>query len=127
MTGIRFIRFRNKRIQDKGEVSAVPFLTGADDTVHLSGGITAFAPGSTVRAHSHNTEEMLTILRGSALIEAGGQRFEAEQFDVCYLPAGEFHRVTNVGDSGLLVLWIYGSTTPVRFLGDEGVWKPGGP
>lgn len=123
MTGVQFIRFRPHERPLREAVTAVPLLTEATGASNLSGGITTLATGTTVPMHSHNTEEMLTILQGKALIEAAGQRFEAEPFDVCYLPAGALHRLSNVGEMEMRVLWIYGSTRPVRILGDDSVWR----
>jgi len=117
---VSFIRFRpNQHRQGEG-VSAVPLIGEARGSRSLSGGITRFPPGTSVRAHSHSTEEVLAVLQGKALIEVGEKRIEAEPFDVCYLPAGEVHRVKNSGDSDLLLAWIYGATTPVRILAGNG-------
>lgn len=120
----RFIEFRPDRYRYRaGEVNAASLIGESIGARNLSGGITTLAPGTSVQAHSHNTEEVLIVLKGKALIEADGKRFEAEPFDACYLPSGVFHRVTNSGDSELRLLWMYGSTRPVRILGYEGTIK----
>jgi quercetin dioxygenase-like cupin family protein len=119
VSGVHVIRFRLSEHRSRKGAVAVPMLTEAHRASNISGGITTFSPGAKVQLHSHNTEEMLTVLQGRASIQADGDQFEAEPFDVCYLPAGSFHRVTNIGDSELRLLWIYGSSRPVRILGDE--------
>ncbi|MBM3740910.1 MAG: cupin domain-containing protein [Acidobacteria bacterium] len=126
MPGVHFVSFRPSYRQVEQGITATPKLFEDAGAKNLSSGISTFAPGSTARVHGHNTEEVLTILQGKALIEAEGKRFEAEPLDICYMPAGVFHRVTNIGDSEMRLLWIYGSTRPVRILGDGAAWKVAG-
>lgn len=87
---------------------------------HFSMGITSFPPGTSIRLHSHNTIEQVTVLEGEGIAELGGEEHPARPYDTTQIPPGEWHRFINTGPTTMRILWVYGSTEVTRTFADTG-------
>jgi quercetin dioxygenase-like cupin family protein len=79
-------------------------------------GITEFDPGAELPFHSHNCEESVVVLEGTALLENGDETITLRPFDTTFVAAGIVHRFANHGQSIMRILWTYGSIDATRTL-----------
>lgn len=86
----------------------------------FSMGVTSFPPGTSIRLHSHNTVEQVTVLEGEGVAVLNGEEIPARPYDTTQIPPGEFHRFINTGASTMRILWVYGSTSVTRTYADTG-------
>lgn len=90
------------------------------DGQNFSMGVTSFPPGTSIRLHSHNTIEQVTVLEGEGVAVLNGKELPARPYDTTLIPPGEFHRFINTGSSRMRILWVYGSTHVTRTFADTG-------
>lgn len=83
-------------------------------------GVTTFPPGTSIRLHSHNTVEQVTVLEGEGVAVLNGVEMPALPYDTTQIPAGEFHRFVNTGKTTMRILWVYGATEVTRTFADTG-------
>lgn len=83
-------------------------------------GVTTFPPGTSIRLHSHNTIEQVTVLEGEGIAVINGEETPARPYDTTQIPPGEFHRFINTGAEIMRILWVYGSTEVTRTFADTG-------
>lgn len=83
-------------------------------------GITSFPPGTSIRLHSHNCVEQVTLLEGEADVELEGTVHSVTPYDTTQVPAGAPHRFMNTGDGPMRILWVYGATDVTRTFPDTG-------
>jgi quercetin dioxygenase-like cupin family protein len=87
----------------------------------LHSGITYMPPGTSVPAHSHNTEEQVTILEGTLkIIMDGKEEVICKTYDSTFLSAGVQHELINDTDEHVLAMVIYGSAHVNRTFTDTG-------
>jgi len=83
-------------------------------------GITTFPPGTSIRLHSHNTIEQVTVIEGEGVAVINGEQVPARPYDTTQMPPGELHRFINTGRGTMRILWVYGSTQVKRTYADTG-------
>ncbi|WP_193432166.1 aldehyde dehydrogenase family protein [Kribbella sp. ALI-6-A] len=108
---------------DRGNgVVTTPYV-GSWNSAHngVTTGTTTFAVGTQIPLHSHNVEESVLIVRGSAVAVIGGDRVELRAGDATWVPAGVPHHFLNVGDDELVIYWVYGGRAVTRTLTASGV------
>jgi len=87
-------------------------------------GITSFPPGTSIRLHSHNTVEQVTVIEGEGVAVVDGVERPAVPYDTTQMPAGQMHRFINTGTGTMRILWVYGSTEVTRTFADTGETVP---
>lgn len=80
----------------------------------IKSGITRMSPGTSVPLHSHNCEEVVTILEGSLDVVLGNQEFTCGKYDSYFIGSNVPHEFSNTGEIDTLVMVVYGSSTPSR-------------
>lgn len=83
-------------------------------------GVTTFPPGTSIRLHSHNTIEQVTLLEGEGIAVINGEEVPAKPYDTTQIPSGVFHRFINTGSTVMKILWVYGNTRVTRTFADTG-------
>ena len=84
-------------------------------------GITIFEPGAAIQMHTHNCEESVLMLEGSAVAEIDGVEYPVDAGDITFIPAGIPHRFRNVSATdGMRILWTYASIDATRTLVETG-------
>jgi mannose-6-phosphate isomerase-like protein (cupin superfamily) len=85
---------------------------------HFSLGYVTLDPqGGQVPWHNQAQEEVYFILEGAGEMCLGSQRQAVAAGQAVYIPPGEFHQITNVGQTPLVMLYCYGPA------GEVAHWK----
>lgn len=87
-------------------------------------GITTFPPGTSIRLHSHNCIEQVTLIEGEGTVVLNGEERPVRPYDTTQVPAGDVHRFINSGDTTMRILWVYGATEVTRTFADTGETVP---
>ncbi|HSM44862.1 MAG TPA: cupin domain-containing protein [Acidimicrobiia bacterium] len=83
-------------------------------------GVTTFPPGTSIRLHSHNTVEQVTVIEGEGVAVLNGEEIAARPYDTTQISPGELHRFINTGAVTMRILWVYGDTHVTRTFADTG-------
>ena len=98
-----------------GGARTVPLVTAALGSKEMLNGITSFQPGAAIPLHSHNCEESVIILEGSAVFELDGVEHELKRHDTTWIPPNVPHRFRNASDQDpLRIFWTYASVEATR-------------
>jgi putative monooxygenase len=98
-----------------GGARTVPLVTAALGSKEMLNGITSFQPGAAIPLHSHNCEESVIILEGSAVFELDGVEHELKRYDTTWIPPNVPHRFRNASDRDpLRIFWTYASVDATR-------------
>lgn len=117
----RLIRFDEAQPVDRGGgIESIPLTPSPLEGQEFTMGVTSFPPGASIRLHSHNTIEQVTVLEGEGVAVLNGEEHPARPYDTTQIPAGEFHRFINTGSTTMRILWVYGSTDVTRTFADTG-------
>ncbi|HEY7470148.1 MAG TPA: cupin domain-containing protein [Acidimicrobiia bacterium] len=117
----RLIRFDEVERVERGDgIESLPLTPSPLDGQGFIMGVTSFPPGTSIRLHSHNTVEQVTVIEGEGIAELNGERLPARPYDTTQVAAGEWHRFINTGSAVMRILWVYGSTDVTRTFFDTG-------
>lgn len=81
------------------------------------GFVTLDPNGGQVPWHNHEQEEAYFVIEGRAEICLGEERSEVSTGQAVYIPSGVFHQMTNIADTPLKMIYVYGPA------GDVAHWR----
>ena len=83
-------------------------------SVGICGGYGRFLPGASLPCHTHDFDESITIVKGSATCLVQGRRYPVSGYDTAFVPMGLPHRFINESDEEMAMLWVYAGSEPDR-------------
>jgi mannose-6-phosphate isomerase-like protein (cupin superfamily) len=86
-------------------------------TAFSAGNVTLEPNGGQVPWHSQEQEEVYFIVEGTGEMCLGEERQTVTTGQAVYIPSGVFHQLTNIGDTPLRMIYIYGPA------GDVAHWR----
>lgn len=97
--GTEFPAGRRTRVMigENGAVQGEKFCQGYV-VIYRNGGIPE---------HEHETVESYTILKGTGVMEVGGERQTVKEGDCVFIPSGVKHSLHNAGDSEVHMMFVY--------------------
>ncbi len=116
------IKVDKVKVLDRGSgIETIPLITqqSAQDPRFITG-ISTYPKGKGAPRHSHNCDEQVTLLEGSAEVEIDGAITALTKYDSTYIPANQEHRFLNTGDGEMKILWIYSSNKVTRTFAGSG-------
>ncbi len=121
MADLKYMRFGEQTPISRGNGAvSYPLVGGKDGTDAFTAGISQFPPGLEVPLHSHNVEEMVTVLEGSGECEIDGVVRPVQLFDTTLIPGGVVHCFRNTGDAPMKIMWVYASVGVTRTFASTG-------
>jgi len=81
------------------------------------GNVTLEPKGGQVPWHNQEQEEIYFIVEGTGEMCLGTERTVLHSGQAAYIPSGVFHQLTNIGDTPLRMIYVYGPA------GDVAHWK----
>ena len=81
------------------------------------GNVTLEPKGGQVPWHNQEQEEVYFIVEGTGEMCLGSERTVLHSGQAAYIPSGVFHQLTNIGDTPLRMIYIYGPA------GDVAHWR----
>ena len=88
----------------------------------IHSGITVIPPQTSVPAHSHNTEEQVTILKGTLKIILNGEKeVNCNRYDSTFITSNIQHELINETDEEVHAIIIYGSVDVNRTFSKNGL------
>lgn len=106
-----------------GGVVTVPLITtrSAEEENLITTGISSYPVGKGAPPHSHNCDEHVTLLSGSAEVEIDGKVTPLVPHDTTYVKAGITHCFRNTSATEpMVILWVYSSAYVTRTFADTG-------
>jgi len=117
----RLIKFDEAESVERGDgIESIRLTPNPLEDQGFTMGVTSFPPGTSIRLHSHNTIEQVTVIEGEGIAELNGEEIEARPYDTTQISPGELHRFINTGSTRMRILWVYGSIHVTRTFADTG-------
>jgi len=108
-----------------GGARTIPLVTKSIGSTSILNGITSFEPRAAIPLHSHNCEESVMVLEGSAIAEIEGVEHELAPHDTTWIPANVPHRFRNASDTEVMrIFWTYASVDATRTRVETGETRP---
>ena len=106
---------------ERGNGIETTLLVGKDrcGAENFTSGMTIIPPQAAVPLHSHNCDEQVTILEGTADVEIDGEHHQASRHDTIFIPEGLPHRFINAGPGPMTILWVYSTDRVTRTFTDR--------
>lgn len=102
-----------------GRTTRVLIGPGSVEADRFVQGYVVIRPGGSVPMHSHDNEEVYTILEGSGRITVGDEKQEVSAICSIYLPPGQAHSLVNTGNEDLTMMFVYSPAGLVDHWADE--------
>ncbi len=114
---------RVERLGRGGGVVTIPLITrqSAEEENKITTGISIYPVGTGAPPHTHNCDEHVTLLEGSAEVEIAGEVTPLVPDDTTYVEAGIVHCFRSTGGTPMKILWVYSSAYVTRTFADTGV------
>ncbi len=84
----------------------------------ICGGYGRFLKGASLPCHTHDFDESITIVKGTAVCMVRGRRYELSNYDTAFVPRGVPHRFLNESFDEMAMVWVYAGDEPDRELVD---------
>ena len=85
----------------------------------ICGGYGRFLPGASLPCHTHDFDESITIVKGTAVCMVRGKRYELSGYDTAFIPRGIPHRFLNESNNEMAMIWVYAGDEPDRRMVDS--------
>lgn len=96
-------------------VSSLPYVGRWNSRVSsVTTGITRIPPGAGIPLHTHNVEETVLVLSGTATVTIGDAEMTAVAGDATWVPAAVPHCFVNAGGEILEIYWVYAGLNVTR-------------
>jgi mannose-6-phosphate isomerase-like protein (cupin superfamily) len=96
-------------------VSSLPYVGRWNSRVSsVTTGITRIPPGAGIPLHTHNVEETVLVLSGTAIVTIGDAEMTAVAGDATWVPAAVPHCFVNDGSEILEIYWVYAGLNVTR-------------
>lgn len=86
----------------------------------ICGGHGRFLPGASLPCHTHDFDESITIVDGTAVCLVQGRRYTLSDCDTAFIPRGIPHRFLNLSDREMSMIWVYAGSEPDRVMVEPG-------
>lgn len=106
---------------ERGNGVRTRLLVGPHNGASITTGTTTLLAGQSAPWHSHNCDEQIMLLEGTARVEYDGGTFEVGPFDTSFIPAGVSHRFVNTGEGPMVMYFIYDRPDVTRTFTETGV------
>lgn len=114
------VRFAEAEAYALSTATAKDLFAGRLGSRGICGGHGLFEPGAGLPCHTHEYDESITIIAGTAVCQCAGQEYELSGCDTACIPTARPHRFFNNTDQPMEMIWVYAGDEPDREIVDEG-------